>query len=177
MSAATPGKSQWCVGIAAAAFAGAMTMASPGHAGEWASDGKSGCKVWNPNPQLEETVAWSGACPKGFAEGTGTAQWRRGVVVIETDEGIWRDGRQIGLGVQKWAGGRYEGDLADGEPNGRGVMTLKLQRYEGEFRAGRPNGAGSLTADGKVVQGNWRDGCLEGGEQKVSVGIPLSACR
>jgi hypothetical protein len=177
MSAAVPPRARSRVGAAAALALGVLGTAVSAHAGEWAADAKSGCKVWDPNPQLEETVAWSGACANGFAEGAGTAQWRRGAVVIETDEGIWRNGRQIGLGVQKWPGGRYEGDLADGEPNGHGVMTLKQQRYDGEFRGGKPNGAGSLSVDGKLVQGNWRDGCLQGSEQKVAVGIPLSACR
>ena len=44
--------------------------------------------------------------------------------LIETDEGEWHDGRQIGKGVQNWPIGRYEGELADGLPNGKGVLTF-----------------------------------------------------
>ena len=58
----------------ASAFAIAMTVA-PANAGAWVADGKSGCQVWNPNPQLEETVAWSGSCANGRAEGHGTVHW------------------------------------------------------------------------------------------------------
>jgi hypothetical protein len=146
-------------------------------AGEWVTDAKSGCAVWDPNPQLEEAVAWSGSCSNGRAEGSGTVQWLRGKVIIETDDGAWHDGRMTGKGVQSWLTGRYEGELVDGEPNGRGVLTLQRLRYEGEFRDGKPNGSGSVTAGGETLRGTWKDGCLQDGPRKVSVGIPLSACR
>ena len=153
-----------------------MVAASGAHAGAWFADAKSGCQVWDPNPQLEEAVTWSGACANGRAEGAGTVQWLKGNVAIETDAGAWRDGRQAGKGVQTWPTGRYEGELTDGEPNGRGVLTLQKLRYEGEFRDGKPNGSGSLTDGSETVRGTWKDGCLQG-ERKASVGIPLSACR
>ncbi len=149
----------------------------PARAGAWIADAKSGCQVWDPNPQLEETVVWSGSCTKGHAEGPGTAQWLKAGVTIDTNQGSWRDGRQAGSGVQSWAGGRYQGEIADGEPNGRGVLTLKQMRYEGEFRDGKPNGAGRLTTGGDTVDGTWRDGCLQGGARKIAVGIPVAFCR
>jgi hypothetical protein len=161
-------------GAATLVFVAMLTM-SPCYAGEWTADAKSGCQVWNPSPQLEETVAWSGNCANGRAEGTGTVQWLKGSAAFETDTGEWRDGRQTGKGVQSWPGGRYEGEIAAGEPNGRGVLILQKLRYEGEFRNGKPNGSGSLTAGGQTVQGVWKDGCLQG-ERKASVGVPLSAC-
>ena len=163
-------------GIAAAALAaGLLVTASSARAGEWIAD-KSGCRVWNPNPQLEESVTWSGSCANGRAQGSGTVQWSKGGTPIETDEGEWRDGRQAGKGTQSWSSGRYEGELADGEPNGHGVLTLQRLRYEGEFRNGKPNGAGTLTAENETLRGTWKDGCLQG-QRKASIGIPLSACR
>ena len=164
--------------VATAALSICMLVAArDADAGAWATDVKSGCRVWNPNPQLTETVTWSGACGHGLAEGSGTVQWLKGDVAIETDAGEWRDGRQAGKGTQAWGTGRYDGDLADGEPNGRGVLVLQNLRYEGEFRDSRPNGTGSLTAGGDTVQGVWKNGCLQGGQRKASIGIPLSACR
>jgi hypothetical protein len=162
-------------GVAAALAAGVVFGAAPAQAGAFIA-AKDGCQVWDPNPQLEETVTWSGACANGRAEGAGTVKWVKGGAEVETDEGEWRAGRQAGKGVQTWAGGRYEGELADGEPNGHGVLTLQKLRYEGEFRDSRPNGLGSLTAGGETVRGTWKDGCLQG-SRKASVGIPLSACR
>lgn len=148
----------------------------PACAGAWVADTKSGCQVWDPNPQLEESVSWSGSCPQGHAEGRGTAQWSKGAVTYETDEGEWRDGRQINNGKQSWATGRYEGELADGEPNGRGVLVVQKLRYEGEFHNGKPNGFGELTAGNQIVRGTWKDGCLQG-PRRASIGIPLSTCR
>jgi hypothetical protein len=155
--------------------AAVMTAPVAANAGEWVAD-KLGCQIWNPNPQLEESVTWSGSCTNGRAEGPGTVRWSKGDTIAETDEGEWHDGRQTKNGVQTWSGGRYEGELADGEPNGRGVLTLQKLRYEGEFRGGKPNGSGTLTAGAQSVRGSWKDGCLQGA-RKASVGIPLSACR
>ena len=151
--------------------------AGSAHAGTWVADDRSGCQVWDPNPQIDEAVVWSGACANSRAEGPGSAQWLKGKTVVETDKGEWRDGKQTGKGVQTWSTGSYEGDLSGGEPNGRGVLTLNKLRYEGEFRDGKPNGAGTLTEGSETVLGTWKDGCLQGGPRKASIGIPLSACR
>ena len=153
-----------------------VVMAAPAHAGTWVVDTKSGCQIWNPNPQLDESVSWSGSCANDRAEGRGIAQWSRNGNPSETDEGEWRNGRQVNEGTQLWSTGRYEGEISDGEPNGHGVLTLQKLRYEGEFRNGRPNGFGSLTTESETVRGIWKDGCLQG-SRRASIGVPLSACR
>jgi hypothetical protein len=164
-------------GIAAAVISACIAMATvPARAGAWAVDARSGCHVWNPNPQLEESVAWSGSCANGRAEGHGVARWSKDGNPTETDEGEWRDGRQAGKGTQTWSSGHYEGELSDGEPNGHGILTLQKLRYEGDFRNGKPNGVGILTAGSETVRGTWKDGCLLG-QRKGSIGVPLSACR
>ena len=162
--------------VAAALSGGIMTLAAPALAGAWVADVKSGCEVWNPNPQLEETVKWSGSCANGRAEGPGTVQWSKGDVAYETDEGEWHDGRQVNTGKQSWGTGSYAGELVNGEPNGRGVLTLQKLRYEGEFHNGKPNGFGTLTAGNESVRGTWKDGCLQG-PRKASIGVPMAACR
>ena len=156
--------------------AGIVGAAVPALAGTWVVDVKSDCQVWNPSPQLEESVAWSGSCANGRADGHGVAQWSKGGSPSETDEGEWRDGRQTGNGTQTWSSGHYEGQLSDGEPNGHGILSLQKLRYEGDFRNGKPNGVGTLTAGGETVRGIWKDGCLKG-QRKGSIGVPLSACR
>ena len=161
-------------GIAVTLAVGMATV--PAYAGAWVMDAKSGCQVWDPSPQLEETVNWSGSCAQGRAEGRGVVQWSKAGVAYETDEGEWHDGRQVSSGKQSWATGRYEGELADGEPNGHGVLTVQKLRYEGEFSGGKPNGFGTLTAGNEIVRGTWKDGCLQG-PRKASIGVPLSACR
>ena len=151
-------------------------MQASAHAGAWIADSSVGCQVWNPHPQPNETVQWSGACTNGFAQGRGAAQWFKNGVPFEADEGEWRAGRQAGYGSQVWSAGRYEGELVDGEPNGRGVLILESLRYEGEFRNGKPNGTGTLFSRRESFSGAWTDGCFREGTRKVSFGVPLSAC-
>jgi MORN repeat len=45
---------------------------------------------------------------------------------METDEGEWHDGMQVGPGSQIWSTGRYDGEIADGEPNGRCAMKVSF---------------------------------------------------
>jgi hypothetical protein len=149
----------------------------PARPGDWAIDISTTCRVWNPHPQLNETVKWSGACVNGFAQGVGSVHWLRNNVPFETDEGEWREGYQIGKGTQVWPTGRYEGGLVASEPHGQGIFVLQASRYEGEFRNGKPNGAGTLTTSEGSFQGNWTDGCLQAGAKKATFGVPSSACR
>ena len=58
--------------------------------GAWILDIAVGCKVWNPHPQPNETMRWSGACANGMAHGRGAAQWFKGNLPFETDEGAGR---------------------------------------------------------------------------------------
>ena len=150
---------------------------SPARSGDWAIDTSTTCRVWNPHPQLNETVKWNGACANGFAQGNGAARWLKSNVPFETDEGEWREGYQIGKGTQVWPTGRYEGELSASEPHGQGIFVLQNSRYEGEFRNGKANGSGTLTTSNGSFQGNWSDGCLQTGAKKASFGVPASACR
>ena len=88
--------------------------------GSFVADPKSGCKVWNPHPQSNESVIWSGACAHGLAQGAGNLQWVHDGKPYEKDEGEWNAGQQSGRGTQVWSSGRYEGELQNGEPQGRG---------------------------------------------------------
>jgi hypothetical protein len=151
-------------------------LAVPVTAGDWIADTSVGCRVWNPHPQGNETVRWSGACVNGRAQGRGAAQWFQGSLPFEADEGEWRDGRQTGFGSQVWPAGRYDGELVDGEPNGRGVLIVQGVRYEGELRNGKPNGSGTLAKANDTVRGTWKDGCLQDSRRKAAFGVPLAAC-
>jgi hypothetical protein len=162
--------------VAAMLALAASVAAKCAETGSWILDTGAGCKVWNPHPQPNETLRWSGACPNGMAQGRGAAQWFRGNLPFETDEGEWREGRQSGFGTQVWPAGRYDGELADGEPSGRGTLIVQGVRYEGELRKGKPNGFGTLTNMSGTFRGTWKDGCLQDAKQKAAFGVPLSAC-
>jgi MORN repeat len=162
--------------VALGAALAVPVVAHGAEAGAWILDTGAGCKVWNPHPQPNETLRWSGACPNGMAQGRGAAQWFRGNLPFETDEGEWREGRQSGYGSQVWPAGRYDGELVDGEPNGRGTLIVQGVRYEGELRNGKPNGPGTLTNVSGTFRGIWKDGCLQDPKQRAAFGVPLSAC-
>jgi MORN repeat len=167
-----------CVAAVVVLLAGAVAVQdhAQAQAGGWITDTSAGCKVWNPHPQPNESVHWSGACANGLAQGRGAAQWFRNTLPFETDEGEWRTGRQAGYGTQVWPSGRYDGDLVDGEPHGHGVMIVQAARYEGDFRNGRPDGAGTLTDGHGSFSGAWTNGCFRDGSRKASFGVPLSTC-
>lgn len=150
--------------------------AETGKVGQFIFDGKTGCKVWNPHPQPNESVNWSGSCLNGFAHGRGVLLWLQNGKPYEKDEGEWKEGYQSGIGTQDWQSGRYEGELLNGEPNGRGTLSVKDVYFKGEFLRGKPNGFGTVkNADG-IFKGTWHDGCVTGLEKKIAVGVPLSAC-
>ena len=121
-------------GVVAAAMlclASAAVAAEADHAeGNWLTDPSSDCRVWNPSPEENETVSWSGACREGLAEGYGVVQW-------------FQDNQQIE---------RYEGDLRRGIQNGSGVLIRGGQRYEGQFRDGKAHGSDVLNSKGTVLQ-------------------------
>jgi len=136
----------------------------------WIADARTGCKVWNTNPQPNETVTWSGACQNGFAQGHGTLQAFLNERPIEHFEGEYRDGKAAGYGVAMSPNGdSYMGDWKDGRRNGHGVLTVSNDyRYDGEWRNGRKNGHGVLIAnDGFHYNGEWRDNQKTGREAAV----------
>lgn len=162
--------------VLAFAFGSSVVSAQSVQHGTYVSDEKTGCKVWNPNPQSVEKVVWLGPCVNGLGQGQGKLQWLENGNIYETDEGEWSAGRQVGRGSQIWPLGRYDGEIKNSEPTGQGVLTLKNSRYEGEFLSGKPNGTGTVTSPYGVFKGTWKDGCLVGGKQKIAVGVPITSC-
>ena len=99
----------------AALVAWVLTATAAVAEGRWQQlENNPSCVVWNGNPQLNETVTWSGACASTKAQGRGTQVWS----YLEDDEwkkgeytGEMKDGKEHGRGVYVWANGdRYEGD-------------------------------------------------------------------
>jgi hypothetical protein len=174
--------------LAQSAAAGAAPLAST-----WLADARTGCKVWDPQPEPEESVRWSGACKGGFASGPGVTEWvEHGLVTERTEgertgghlqgrgvqtlangdrfEGSWKDDRREGEGAYVAADGRsYVGGFKDDRFDGFGVMTdARGGRYEGGWKAGRRNGQGSYTGpDGTRFTGLWVDDQPVGGPQST----------
>ncbi len=76
----------------------------------WITTANQVCKVWNPEPQPNETVTWSGGCENGLASGKGVLQW--------TENGK----RDV----------EFESEYKNGKRNGPGVIiTPSRQRFKG----------------------------------------------
>lgn len=112
---------------------------------DWITTTNQPCKVWNPEPQPNESVTWSGDCKDGFATGTGALRWTE-------------DGKPDMV---------FDGEYRDGKRNGHGVLTTPDGVvFDGEFRNDKRNGHGVLTApNGEKVEGVWvNDELLKGGD-------------
>jgi hypothetical protein len=84
---------------------------------DWITATNKPCKIWNPEPQPNESVTWSGPCEDGFASGKGILRWTE-------------DGRPDA---------EFDGQYAKGKRNGPGVMiTPDGQRIEGEWEDDEP---------------------------------------
>lgn len=138
----------------------------------WIADARTGCRVWDADPQPDESIEWSGACRNELAEGDGVLQWFQSGKPGPLVEGTWRDGRLNGHGVVTLADGeRYDGQWKDGEKNGYGVYTYANgDRYDGEYRDDQKNGHGVYTyADASRYDGEWRDGKKNGRGTEIRV--------
>lgn len=154
----------------------------------WLTDDK-GCKLWDPNPKIGETVTWTGACVGGLAEGHGVRQWFVNGKPGSRFEGPLVGGKANGKGTTTYFpnglrieadyvddstvgpvvmyfsdGARYEGDFVASKRTGKGVLTrANGDRYEGDFVDGKWSGKGTFTtADGARYDGGWVDGKRSG---------------
>ena len=156
--------------------------------GAWIAD-KSGCRVWDFNPQPNETIVYTGACLNGVASGHGIVEWYvSGKLGQRTEgdrieghlngwasiqniydgshfEGEFRDDVKNGTGTYTYSNGnRYQGDWKDGQRTGKGVLTFTDGgRYDGEFKNGKYEGHGvRIWASGNKYDGQWHDGKAHG---------------
>ena len=82
---------------------------------------RPGCHVWDNHLHADQTVAWSGPCAAGLAQGEGTLTWRRRAEVAAAT-GQLVDGRMHGRWVLRPAdGSTAEGPAVDGRNHGHWV--------------------------------------------------------
>jgi hypothetical protein len=122
---------------------------------------QNGCQVYNPNPQPDETVRWSGACKNGFTDGEGVLEWYVAGRLEERYEGSMRAGWAEGTGTfVSRQGMRYKGEWKRSLQEGKGISQGPDGGvYEGQWRAGKPHGWGVYrTPDGQTIEGEWENG-------------------
>ena len=88
-----------------------------------------GCHLWNPGLALGATVAWTGNCEGGFAQGTGTMTWLwDGNRLTETGRLV--DGQRTGHWIRRLPDGIVaEGGAVDGTWTGRWI----IRNADGDF--------------------------------------------
>jgi hypothetical protein len=160
---------------------------SGNQAGTWLKDGD--CALFSTGATAGDSVAWTGRCAGGYAEGLGTATFTHdgqsqsftgnfvhgvipdGHVITRWGQGWSYDGETVdghfsGAGILTTnTADRFEGVWTDGKMNGFGVLRrANGDRYAGDWKDDRPNGKGELRhADGTFVAGSFVDGKLADG--------------
>lgn len=125
------------------------------YAGDWSVDSSSKCKAWNPYPQPNEAIKWSGDCLDGYAHGQGTMQWYLNGELVDVYVGNYAKGLMNGEGKFTWANGTsYNGEYYLGERNGFGVMTLT--QSDANLLSYTTRGLGTWVGDTYKVIGLWR---------------------
>jgi hypothetical protein len=86
----------------------------------WIKDAAKDCWAANPDPEVGETVTWTGGCSKGLLSGEGTLSWYLNGRLLGFDEGTFRNGELSGHGrINQTGGTSFEGEFP-----GKGVLTL-----------------------------------------------------
>ncbi|HTR83887.1 MAG TPA: hypothetical protein VMI56_05385 [Reyranella sp.] len=144
----------------------------------WAVDPRTGCKVFNLNPDPGDGVTWSGACQNGLAEGHGVAQWTLNGQPGDRYEGDYHVGKEHGYGVYEWKNGdRYVGNYLNNLKNGQGTYSWADGRYYvGLWKDGKAHGKGRAVFPNEVAEGNWVNGCLRENGHQVNVGTSRAEC-
>ncbi|HEX3486370.1 MAG TPA: hypothetical protein VHT51_15000 [Micropepsaceae bacterium] len=84
---------------------------------DWITASNKPCKVWNPEPQADESVTWSGACKDGYATGRGVLRWTENGKPDMVFDGEYANGKRNGHGtIITPDGKRVEGVWVDDKP-------------------------------------------------------------
>ena len=151
-----------CVNLKLLLIAATLLFVSIGaNAGEWIADSKTNCKVWNDNPQPNETISWSGDCGDGYAYGSGIIIWYKNGKENTRYKGAMFRGKHAGKGTITWSkGDKYEGELVDNRGKGKGTFTRSNgDKYEGDFVENQVTGKGTITwSNGDKCTGTFQNG-------------------
>ena len=105
---------------------------------KWFPTDKINCLVWNPEPQPQETVTWSGECSNGKVNGVGILSWSNGDKYI----GEYQDGNMHGQVTYAWEKkDQYTGEWQNNNFHGKGTFTYgDGDKYIGKYKDGKFHG-------------------------------------
>lgn len=146
----------WIAAVAFIAPALSVPAFAQAQLGTWIADARTGCKAWDGFTGPRDSIAWSGACVNGFAQGRGVMQWFDNGVLGGTYDGEYRRGKADGQGTFHWPGGEtYVGAWQNDLPNGWGTQT---------------------TRSGEQFTGNWINGCFKQGTRWTTAATTAEVC-
>jgi hypothetical protein len=127
----------------------------------WANDPDSGCALFDASLRPGDSIAWSGACKDGRADGQGTVRFSNNGTEFESFTGNFAGGVAAdGPVTVTWGDGwSYDGQMQAGHFEGQGVLVNdKKDRFEGQWKDGKLNGKGSVVhQDGSRYDGEWKN--------------------
>lgn len=112
-----------CLVAIAAVLSATLAFAQTGKPDEpdWITATNQPCKIWNPQPQPNESVTWSGGCKDGYASGQGVLKWTENGKPDVEYEGGYQNGKRNGHGTMITPDGkRVEGVWIDDKLLGNG---------------------------------------------------------
>ena len=132
---------------------------------QWIEDLRNGCKVFNKQPQPNETITYDGQCLNGYADGKGVVIWYKDQLFNEKGDAHWTHGKLDGKGSYEWASGnKFVGEWVNGNRHGKGVFTwANGNKYVGDFLDGKRTGKGTFTwANGDRYVGDFYENLRTG---------------
>lgn len=155
--------------------------------GNWIISTDGGCKVYNREPQPNETITWSGKCVNGYAQGYGKVEWHvnselhstyigdyhqghmhgKGTITyVDGGEytGDWKESKRHGSGAAKYADNtEYTGEWQDDARYGKGKQALANgDTYDGDYQNGKPHGKGLFITSFMIYDGEFDNGKYDG---------------
>ena len=131
---------------------------------------RPGCYVWNPHPQENVTVTWSGGCSNNLAEGDARVRWYQNDELIQIWETRLQAGRADGPFVQRRGDRALEAEGQNVNGDATGIWTFywadgsrDTGRYVNGERSGRwtEGWQDGTRAEGPYVNGekhgNWTE--------------------
>ncbi len=149
--------------LAFAADAAQLETAQP----LWTKD-QNGCLHWNPKPQPNESIAWTGGCRNGKATGQGERLWFSNGFLTMHDKTIPLDKGKRGTGPYQQVNydekGVFQSDCTGALVKGKWHGPFNCShgngdKYIGNYRNGKRHGEGQyFWASGDKFRGEYRDG-------------------
>jgi hypothetical protein len=146
------------------ALIGLMLVKQAFAAGGYVQDATTGCKIWDSEIDVSQTIRYAGVCKNGFADGQGTVEFIENGKVELIWYGFFTNGYLQGPASIKRRDSETVGIIRNSELNGEGRITFTNGTIvEGAFMDGKLNGYGKIRyGNGTLLKGWFKNNELNG---------------